>query len=63
MGGSTNGTTVDAGATLELQSNLNLEPLTLNGDGVSLYNGHNTGALRNLSNNNTYTGATIVNTL
>src|SRR5262249_16896491 len=51
------GTTVDSGAALELQSSLNLEPITVNGDGVPfLHNSHNTGALRNLSGNNTYTG-------
>jgi autotransporter-associated beta strand protein len=62
LGSSSAGTIVDAGTSLELQSNLDLEPITLNGDGVpNPYNGHNTGALRNLSNNNVYTGALTLN--
>ncbi|MFO0880161.1 MAG: Ig-like domain repeat protein [Gemmataceae bacterium] len=48
-------TIVTAGAVLELQSDLELEPVTLNGDGI-LFNDRYTGALRNRSNNNTYTG-------
>src|SRR5439155_26587959 len=55
-----NGTIVDPGTALELQSDLDLEPITLNGDGFS-FNGHNTGALRNVSNNNTYTGTITLN--
>ncbi len=54
-GGTSAGTIVDAGTALQLQTNLNLEPILLNGDGIS-FNGHNTGTLRNVSNNNTYTG-------
>lgn len=49
------GTIVADGTALELQSSLALEPLELHGDGFSV-NGHNTGALRNVSNSNTYTG-------
>src|SRR5262249_39078698 len=49
------GTVVDDGAALELQSDLFLEPLFLNGDGPQ-FNGHFTGALRNSSGNNRYTG-------
>ena len=49
------GTTVDAGAALVLETGLNLEPVTLNGDGIE-FNGHYTGALRSLSSNNVYTG-------
>jgi autotransporter-associated beta strand protein len=60
LGASTNGTVVDSGTALELQSNLDLEPLTLNGDGIS-FNGHNTGALHNISNNNVYTGTLTLN--
>src|SRR5262249_13506781 len=55
LGGAGNGTTVDAGTALELESSINNEPLFLNGDGIS-FNGHFTGALRNVSNNNTYSG-------
>ena len=36
LGGATAGTTVDAGASLELQSDLALEPVTLNGGGGTL---------------------------
>jgi autotransporter-associated beta strand protein len=61
LGGSSSGVTVDSGAALELESNLNLTPITLSGDGIS-FNGHNTGALHNLSNNNTYTGTLTLNT-
>ena len=47
-------TRVNAGAALQLQGGLTMrnEALTLNGNGVS-----NDGALRNVLNNNTYTGA------
>ncbi|MCI0680878.1 MAG: autotransporter-associated beta strand repeat-containing protein [Gemmataceae bacterium] len=48
-------TIVNAGTALELQSDLELEPITLNGDGI-LFNNHFQGALRNSSNFNTYTG-------
>ncbi|MFO0936555.1 MAG: autotransporter-associated beta strand repeat-containing protein, partial [Gemmataceae bacterium] len=48
-------TIVSAGAALELRSDLELEPVTINGNGIA-YNGHFTGALRNVSNNNVYTG-------
>ncbi|HET6573645.1 MAG TPA: MBG domain-containing protein [Fimbriiglobus sp.] len=51
----TGNTVVTAGAALELRSDLEQEPVTINGDGF-LFNGHNTGALRNVSNDNTYTG-------
>src|SRR5207247_3185044 len=41
----------------ELESDLQLEPVVLNGNGIQPpFNGHNTGALRNISGNNTYTG-------
>jgi autotransporter-associated beta strand protein len=54
-------TVVDKGSALELQTDLQLEPVTVNGDGIS-FNGHNTGALYNVSNNNTYTGPLTLNT-
>jgi large repetitive protein len=56
-------TVVTNGAALELQSNLDLEPITLNGNGIQPpYNGHFTGALVNVSNFNTYTGTITLNT-
>ena len=40
-----------------MQSDLEGEPIVLNGNGVAPgLNGHNSGALRNISGNNTYTG-------
>src|SRR5439155_15724665 len=60
LGSPTAGTIVDLGTALELQSDLDLEPITLNGHGI-VFNGHNTGALRNVSNNNTYTGTITLN--
>ncbi|MCS7270588.1 MAG: Ig-like domain repeat protein, partial [Gemmataceae bacterium] len=51
------GTIVRNGAALQLKSDLEAEPVQLNGHGVpGGFNGHNTGALRNLSGTNTYTG-------
>jgi autotransporter-associated beta strand protein len=61
LGAANSGTVVEDGAALELQSDLQLEPITLNGDGASQLGGHNTGALRNISNNNTYTGTLTLN--
>src|SRR5262249_43781619 len=55
LGQASANTVVEGGAGLALEADLQLEPVTLNGDGI-LFNGHNTGALRNLSNDNTYTG-------
>jgi autotransporter-associated beta strand protein len=55
LGGLTNGTTVEPGASLVLRTNLGAEPVTLNGDG-SMFNGHFTGALRNASGANTFSG-------
>ena len=54
-------TVVTAGAALELRSDLELEPVTINGNGF-LFNGHNTGALRNVSNDNTFTGTLTLGT-
>jgi autotransporter-associated beta strand protein len=53
------GTIVDLGQVLELQSDLKGEPVEVSGDGI-LFNDHNTGALRNTSNFNTFTGALIL---
>jgi autotransporter-associated beta strand protein len=55
------GTVVDPGTALELESDLALERVQLNGDGV-LFNGHFQGALRNKSGKNTFTGTLILNT-
>ncbi|MEK7214936.1 MAG: autotransporter-associated beta strand repeat-containing protein, partial [Chloroflexota bacterium] len=44
-----------------LQSDLVLEKIFLNGDGINI-NGHNTGALRNVSNSNTFTGQLVLAT-
>jgi autotransporter-associated beta strand protein len=50
-------TVVDFGAALQLQSSVIGEPLLLNGNGPSPgLNGHATGALENVSGNNTYSG-------
>ncbi len=51
----TGNTIVELGAALELQSDLALETVTVNGNGIN-FEGHNTGALRSVSNNNTFTG-------
>ncbi len=66
LGSPTTGNTlVVDGAALELRSNLELEPITIFGDGIKFplpgggfsgFNGHFTGALRNVANSNTYTG-------
>ena len=60
LGSASEGTVVQAGAALELESSLNAEPITLNGDGIA-FAGHNTGALRSFSNNNTYNGVITLN--
>ncbi len=55
------GTVVENGAALQLLSSINNEPLTLNGDGPQPgFNGHNTGALESLANNNTYSGNVLL---
>src|SRR5262249_2461064 len=57
------GTIVENGAALELQASLYLEPVTLNSNGIlPTYSGHYTGALRSLSNANTFTGNITLNT-
>ncbi|MBX9583214.1 MAG: autotransporter-associated beta strand repeat-containing protein, partial [Gemmataceae bacterium] len=48
-------TVVSDGAALELRSDLEAEPVTVNGRGFP-FNQRFTGALRNVSSNNTYTG-------
>lgn len=48
-------TIVTVGTALELQSDVELEPVQLFGNGF-LFNGHFTGAMRNISGNNTFTG-------
>ncbi|MFO0844788.1 MAG: autotransporter-associated beta strand repeat-containing protein [Gemmataceae bacterium] len=53
-------TVVFVGAALELQSNLARETVELNGNGT-LFNGHYTGALRNVSNDNVFTGKVVLN--
>jgi autotransporter-associated beta strand protein len=55
LGGATHGTIINTGTALWLQTDLALEPIFAQGNGI-LFNGHNTGAVRNISNNNTYTG-------
>src|SRR5262249_35932020 len=55
LGGTTNGTTIDDGATLVLRSSLDAEPVTLHGQGLS-FGGHNTAALRNSSGTNNFDG-------
>ena len=49
------------GAVLELRSNLDAEPVTLNGNGLS-FDGHFTGSLRNIAGDNTYVGPLTLNT-
>jgi autotransporter-associated beta strand protein len=49
------GTLVEPDAAVELASNLQLESITLQGDGIP-FSGHNTGALRSIAGANTYTG-------
>ncbi len=61
LGETSAGTIIENGTALELQSSLNAEPLTVNGNGYQ-FNGHNTGAIRNLSGSNTYAGIITMNT-
>jgi large repetitive protein len=49
------GTVVDNGSVLQLESDVQGEPLEIFGNGLT-FNGHSTGALRNISHDNTYTG-------
>ena len=61
LGGAANGTSVTSGATLALQGDISIaEPLVLNGTGV-VESTVAKGALRNLSGNNTVTGAITLN--
>jgi autotransporter-associated beta strand protein len=50
-----------SGPSLELQTNLDFTPVQINGTGFQL-NGHDTGALRNVSGSNRFTGNLILNT-
>ena len=64
-GGTFGGTIVDVGSAtnpidLGLESDLQGEAVELNGNG-SVFNGHFTGSLINISNNNTYTGTLFLN--
>jgi autotransporter-associated beta strand protein len=61
LGSTVNGTIVDPGQVLELQTDLDGETVHLNGDGIN-FNGHNTGALYNVSNFNTFTGTLVLDT-
>jgi autotransporter-associated beta strand protein len=54
-------TIVSAGAALELRSDLQLEPVTVYGDGIA-FSGHFGGSMRNVSNNNVYTGPLTLGT-
>src|SRR5262249_61123115 len=54
-------TVVEDGAALVLQTDLALETVELSGGGI-VVNGHDTGALRNLSGNNIFTGTLVLNT-
>lgn len=57
LGGNTYGNTIGSGAALQLQNNivLNEGSFNLNGTGIG-----NTGALRNISGSNTFTGAVVM---
>ena len=56
------GTTVASTAALKLQASVSNEPLTIQGNGPPLgFNDHNTGALENVSGNNTYSGPITLN--
>ena len=58
------GTIVRSGAALQMKSDLEEEPVQLHGHGTpGGFNGHNTGALRNISGTNTYTGPLTLNTV
>ena len=55
----TDGTLVMSGASLELESNLDDETVTLIGDGTT-FDDHNTGSLRSISGDNTFIGSIIL---
>ena len=55
------GTVVADGSILQLKNSLTGEPLFLFGNGIEI-NGHFSGALQNLSDNNTYTGTITLET-
>ncbi len=62
LGGTANGTVVETGAALELETSVSGEAIQLSGDGIP-FDGHNTGALHNISNNNTTTGNVLTGTI
>lgn len=63
LGGSNNGTIVTAGTALQLVNSIIDEPLELYGHGpAGGLNGHFTGALENLANNNVYSGPILLRT-
>ena len=55
LGSAVGNTIVENGAALWIENDLQLEPITVYGDGIP-FDDHNTGAIRNISNDNTYTG-------
>src|SRR5262249_40865905 len=59
LGSSTGKTVVTTGAALEMQGDVVGETVELNGPGIQ-FNGHGTGALRNVSGNNTFTGTLVL---
>ncbi|HYH67082.1 MAG TPA: autotransporter-associated beta strand repeat-containing protein, partial [Urbifossiella sp.] len=61
LGSEVGNTVVRYGAALQVRSDIELEPITINGDGIA-FDGHFTGALRNISGNNTYNGLLTLGT-
>ncbi len=61
LGAPTGNTVVQYGAALQVRSDIEAEPITINGDGI-LFNGRPTGALRNISGNNVYNGVLTLGT-
>src|SRR5262249_19695701 len=54
-------TVVNTGAVLQLRTDLDSEPITITGDGISIITNFG-GTLRNVSNDNTYTGTLTLGT-
>ncbi|MBN9517776.1 autotransporter-associated beta strand repeat-containing protein [bacterium] len=61
LGAPTGNTVVQYGAALQVRSDIEAEPITINGDGI-YFNGRPTGALRNISGNNVYNGVLTLGT-
>jgi autotransporter-associated beta strand protein len=61
LGAATGNTEVMYGAALQVRSDIEAEPITVNGDGI-FFNGRATGALRNISGNNVYNGVLTLGT-